>query len=104
MWLVLAAIMGGYVVQRLMEGIAIKWLGIEIHIWRPVDTFFRQITARRNPNLAILTISVLFGRPDWGLIGVAAWTLICLVLHGVQLVQAFAVKPAGEPLTSWMRR
>ena len=101
-WLIMAAIMGGYVVQRLMEGIAIKWLGIEIHIWRPIDTFFREITARRNPNLVIMTLSAIIGRPDWGLIGVAAWTFICLVLHGVQLVYAFMKKEKGKPLESWM--
>jgi len=104
LWLVLVAIMGGYVVQRLMEGAAIKWLGIEIHIWRPIDTFFREITARRNPNLVILTLSAIIGRPDWGLIGVAVWTFVCLVLHGVQLVQAFIAKESGKPLESWMRR
>jgi len=103
MWLILAAIMGGYVVQRIMEGIAIKWLGIEIHIWRPVDTFFREITARRNPNLVIMTISAVIGRPDWGLIGVAAWTFICLILHGLQLIQAFIAKEAGQPLKTWMQ-
>ncbi len=102
-WLVFAAIIGGYVIQRIMEGIAIKWLGIEIHIWRPIDTFFRSITARRNPNLVIMMIGAIIGRPDWGLIGVAAWTLICLVLHGVQLVQAFAEKQSGKPLETWMK-
>ena len=55
-WGVMTAILGGYVLQRVMEGIAIKWLGLEIHIWRPIDTLFRQITARRNPNLVILTL------------------------------------------------
>ncbi|HHI82629.1 MAG TPA: CDP-alcohol phosphatidyltransferase family protein [Rhizobiales bacterium] len=103
-WQVFAVIMGGYVLQRIMEGIAIKWLGIEIHIWRPVDTWFRKITARRNPNLFILTLSVLIGRPDWGLIAVAVWTAICLVIHAIQLVHAFMVKPAGKPLVSWMRQ
>lgn len=103
-WMVFALIMGGYVVQRIMEGIAIKWLGIEIHIWRPVDTFFRSITARRNPNLVIMMVGAMIGRPDWGLIGVAAWTIICLVLHGVQLVQAFVVKERGKPLETWMKR
>jgi hypothetical protein len=49
-------ILVGYVLQRAVEGIAIKWLGLEIHIWRPIDTWFRQITARRNPNLALLTV------------------------------------------------
>ena len=103
-WTVFGVIMGGYVVQRIMEGIAIKWLGLEIHIWRPIDTFFRKITARRNPNLAIMMVSAIIGRPDWGLLAVAAWTVICLVLHGVQLVQAFAVKPKGEALQSWMTK
>ena len=102
-WIVLAAILGGYVLQRIMEGIAIKWLGLEIHIWRPLDTLFRQITARRNPNLVILTALTLLGRPDWGLIAVAWWTVICLVLHGIQLIQAFSAKRQG-PLESWMSR
>jgi phosphatidylglycerophosphate synthase len=101
-WAVMIAILGGYVVQRVMEGIAIKWLGLEIHIWRPIDTLFRQITARRNPNLVILTVSVLLGRPDIGLIAVAVWTILCLVLHGLQLAQAFAVKRRIGRLDSWM--
>jgi len=66
MWMVIAAIMGGYVLQRIMEGLAIWLLGIEIHIWRPVDTFFRSITARRNPNLVIMMVGAMVGRPDWG--------------------------------------
>jgi phosphatidylglycerophosphate synthase len=100
-WLVIGAILGGYVLQRIMEGIAIMWLGLEIHIWRPVDTLFRQITARRNPNLVILTIFFLIGRPDWGLIAVAWWTVICLFLHAIQLAQALLALRRG-PLASWM--
>lgn len=104
-WWITAVILGGYVLQRVMEGISIKWLGLEIHIWRPLDTFFRQITARRNPNLILLSLGWLTGRPDWGLIAVAAWTAICLVLHGLQLAQALAAKrTAGGKLTSWMER
>jgi phosphatidylglycerophosphate synthase len=101
-WWVLGSILGGYVLQRAIEGIAIKWLGLEIHIWRKVDTLFRQITARRNPNLVILSIATLLGRPDVGLIAVAVWTVICLGLHALQLVQALAAKQNGKPLTSWM--
>lgn len=102
MWLVIGSIMVGYVLQRIMEGIAIKWLGIEIHIWRPIDTFFRQITARRNPNLVIMMVCAIIGRPDWGLIGVAVWTFVCLLLHGVQLAYAFSRKEKGKTLESWM--
>lgn len=104
-WWVMAVIFGGYIIQRVMEGISIKWLGLEIHIWRPIDTFFRQITARRNPNLILLSLSWMFGRPDWGLYAVAVWTGICLVLHGLQLVQGLAAKrAAGGTLTSWMAK
>ena len=103
-WWTMVVILGGYVVQRLMEGIAIKWLGLEIHIWRKIDTFFRQITARRNPNLILLTLGTLIGRPDWGLLAVAAWTAVCLLLHAIQLLQAFSAKKAGGPLQSWMTK
>lgn len=98
---VLSAILGGYVLQRIMEGIAIKWLGLEIHIWRPIDTLFRQITARRNPNLIILTVGAIAARPDLGLIAVAIWTVACLLLHLLQLVQAL-IEHRSSPLTSWM--
>lgn len=101
---VLGAIVAGYILQRLMEGIAIKFLGLEIHIWRPIDTFFRQITARRNPNMVILTVSALIGRPDLGLIAVAWWTVICLVLHGLQLIQAAISQFRHGPLESWMNQ
>lgn len=102
-WIIITAILGGYILQRLMEGISIKWLGLEIHIWRKIDTVFRQITARRNPNLVILTAFTALGRPDWGLIAVAWWTVICLVLHGLQLLQALFAQRSG-PLESWMAK
>ncbi len=104
-WWSTGIILGGYVLQRVIEGISIKWLGLEIHIWRPIDTLFRQVTARRNPNLILLTLAWAVGRPDVGLIAVAAWTGICLVLHGFQLLQALrARQAAGTPLRSWMAR
>ncbi|MEM7426065.1 MAG: CDP-alcohol phosphatidyltransferase family protein [Pseudomonadota bacterium] len=103
--IVLGAIIGGYILQRIMEGIAIALLGLEIHIWRPVDTFFRLITARRNPNLLIMTvITVLTGRPDLALELVAWWTVICLVLHGIQLAHALIVRARTGKLTSWMAK
>jgi phosphatidylglycerophosphate synthase len=99
----LVAILGGYVLQRLIEGAAIGLLGLEIHIWRPIDTFFRQITARRNPNLALLTLFMVIQKPDWGIVAVAIWTVVCLLLHIVQIIQAFYVKrTSGKALQSWL--
>ena len=102
LWWLLGIIVAGYLVQRLMEGIAIKWLGLEIHIWRPIDTLFRQVTARRNPNLALLSLFSIIALPDWGFAAVAFWTALCLGLHGIQLVQAYSAKKARGELESWM--
>jgi phosphatidylglycerophosphate synthase len=99
--LMLAVIIAGYVLQRVIEGVAIWRFGIEIHVWRRIDTWFRLVTARRNPNLLLLTLLTAFGRPDLGLAAVAAWTAICLLLHCLQLLQAYAASRRGR-LQSWM--
>jgi phosphatidylglycerophosphate synthase len=101
-WWVLAAIVGGYVVQRLIEGAFIALFRIHIHVWRPFDSRFRLIAARRNPNMVILLAFLIAGRPDWGLIAVAAWTLVSLAVHAVQLIQAIAARAAGRPVVSWL--
>jgi len=99
--LVLAVVLGGYVLQRVQEGIFMRMFGMHIHVWRPFDSWFRLITARRNPNLILLTVAALAGRPDIGMLAVAVWTAICLVVHGVQLVQALIARRHG-PLVSWL--
>lgn len=97
-WL-LAVIIGGYVAQRIEEGIFIRLFGMHMHAWRPFDSFFRLITARRNPNLLLLTAATLVGRPDIGLIAVGIWTALCLVVHAVQILQGLG---ARRPLVSWL--
>src|SRR3546814_7972287 len=73
-------IIGGYVLQRLIEGAFLQWYGMHIHVWEKLDSDFRLITARRNPNMVILFASMLVARPDLGLVAVAAWTALSLVL------------------------
>jgi phosphatidylglycerophosphate synthase len=101
-WWALAAIVGGYVVQRLIEGAFIARFKIHIHVWRPFDSWFRLITARRNPNMVILLAFLAGGRPDWGLIAVAAWTIASLLVHLVQLVQALFARSRGRAVISWL--
>jgi phosphatidylglycerophosphate synthase len=103
-WLVQIAIQGGYVVQRLIEGVFMRRNGLmHIHVWRRIDSQFRLITARRNPNMVLLFVATLFGRPDIGIIAVAWWTVISLVVHMIQLVQAeIARAKKGSQLTSWL--
>ena len=99
--LALWTILVGYVVQRIFEGI-FKWLfGMHVHVWRPFDSFFRLITARRNPNLVILTPLALVGRPDLGILLVALWTALSLVVHAVQIVQGLVARRRA-PITSWL--
>ena len=100
--MVLWIIIGGYVAQRIIEGIFIKRLKLEIHVWRPIDSHFRLITARRNPNMVILVGALLFRRPDVGLELVAWWTLASLIFHAVRLAQASELGARGERITSWL--
>lgn len=94
-------IVGGYVVQRLFEGAFLRLYGMHMHVWRPFDSFFRLITARRNPNLVILTLFTIFGRPDVGMILTCAWIVLSLVVHLGQLVQAI-VASRSHPVVSWL--
>ncbi|WP_157220294.1 CDP-alcohol phosphatidyltransferase family protein [Flavisphingomonas formosensis] len=100
--LVMAAILIGYGVQRLIEGAFIKRFGMHIHVWRKFDSDFRLITARRNPNMIILFASMLFARPDIGLIAVACWTVLSCLIHAVRLAQAEWDRRRGAPITSWL--
>jgi len=100
--MVLWTIVSGYVAQRIIEGIFIKRLKLEIHVWRPIDSKFRLITARRNPNMVILVAALLFRRPDLGLELVAWWTLASLIFHAVRLAQANERAARGEKIVSWL--
>ena len=93
----------GYVAGRLQEGLFIWRFGIEIHTWRPVDSWFRLITARRNPNLLILSVAALMRAPDTGLLLVAIWTILSFAFHSLRIVQAFHAKLKGRPPQSWLQ-
>jgi hypothetical protein len=100
--LVIGVIVFGYVAQRVIEGIFMRRYGMHIHVWRPVDSKFRLITARRNPNMVILVGSLLFGRPDVGLQLVALWTILSLIFHAVRLAMANGRADRGRQIISWL--
>jgi phosphatidylglycerophosphate synthase len=97
----LQVIIWGYVLQRIEEGLFEVLFKVPMHLWRRFDSWFRLVTARRNPNLAILTIATLAGRPDIGFSMVAVWVAICLAVHTVQMLQAAVARQRG-PLRSWL--
>jgi phosphatidylglycerophosphate synthase len=102
LWIIMAVLVVGYVVQRLIEGAFIAGFGIHIHVWQRIDSRFRLITARRNPNVLILFVSLLVMRPDWGLLWVAWWTAPSCLFHLVRLVQAYAARAGGKEIVSWL--
>lgn len=98
MWIVLA----GYVLGRVEEGIFLWAFKFEMFTWRPIDAASRLVTARRNPNLIILSVFTSLGRPDIGLAAVAAWTVLCIAFHAVRIAQAFVARARGRPVASYL--
>ena len=97
------AIVIGYILGRIVEGIFQWWLGgFVIFCWKPFDSYFRLITARRNPNMIFLTGSILIERPDLGLEAVAIWTVLSTVILLGRLAMALLEKIMKGSLTSWL--
>jgi phosphatidylglycerophosphate synthase len=94
-------VVGGYVVGRLVEGVFILAFDFETHSWRPLDSFFRLITARRNPNLVLLSAFTLAGSAALGFEAVAWWTACSIVFHCVRLLHALALRALGRELRPW---
>jgi hypothetical protein len=72
-----------------------------IFCWRPIDSYFRLITARRNPCLILLTAGAFIGHPDWGLIVVAIWTMVTSIFLLGRLLMALIRQQAVGSVRSW---
>ncbi|MGK2940969.1 MAG: CDP-alcohol phosphatidyltransferase family protein [Immundisolibacter sp.] len=95
-------IVAGYVAGRLAEGLfQLVCAKFSLFVWRLFDSYNRLITARRNPNLLLLTACLLVGKPGLGLWLVAGWTVLStLVLWG--RVGLAIVERRRGPLQSWL--
>ena len=87
---------------RLLEGTFTLAFGIPMFVWRPFDGFFRAIIARRNPNLLLLSGSLLLGSPVLGFQAIAAWTAICIVIEAARNLQAHLETWRGGDVRSWL--
>jgi len=96
-------IMIGYLAGRLTEGVFLAWLGkFGLFCWRPIDSYFRLITARRNPCLVMLTAGALIDRPDWGLFAVTVWTAATSIFLIVRLSMALYIHWTFGEVRSWL--
>jgi phosphatidylglycerophosphate synthase len=100
---VLWVIIGGYIVGRLVELVFKRLFGpFVIFCWRPVDSYFRLITARRNPNLILLTTGAVTGHCEFGLLAVAFWTGLTSLFLIIRLGIAGFTRIASGPLRTWL--
>lgn len=99
---VVTAIFAGYIAGRLCEGYFKYRFGLTIFIWRPFDSLFRLVTARRNPNLVPLTFFWLAGYPEVGLLAVAFWTLASTLILLIRIGQAELDRVRNAPVASWL--
>jgi phosphatidylglycerophosphate synthase len=102
LWEIMAVLVAGYAVQRAIEGAFIASFGIHIHVWERIDSRFRLVTARRNPNFILLVASLVVARPDWGLLVVAFWTVLSCLFHLARLLQAYSARNRGREIRSWL--
>ena len=100
----LIAILIGYVVDRVIEGIFIAQHGFHIHVWRQFNSFLRIYTARRNPNTFIFMIGVVLsiwitGASQYGFYAVAIWTWVCILIN---IIVVLGSNLTRKPVVSWM--
>lgn len=99
----LIVIVVGYTVGRLSEGAFSHLLaGFSMFTWQRFDSSFRMIMARRNPCLIVLTLALIVGRPDWGLMLVAGWTVLSSSILLTRLFQGVYHRLTVGPLRPWL--
>lgn len=87
-WIAFWIIMINYWLVRGVETLFARTFRFSIHTWRPMDFAFRLITTRRNVNVTILAVGLLFNRPDLGFIAIALWSVASLIYHALRFCQA----------------
>jgi hypothetical protein len=97
------AMFAGYLGGRLCEGLFHLWIGrFSMFLWQPLDSFNRLITARRNPNLMLLTIAWLAGSPAIGLWAVVVWHVFSTLFLLCRALQGWRVRSGGRTLQPWL--
>jgi phosphatidylglycerophosphate synthase len=99
------AIFAFYTAGRLVEAACSRvFVSGGIFVWRPLDSYFRLVTARRNTCLLLLTGGAAAGRPDLGIWLVGIWTAVTSMFLVLRLLRAWAVwrRAPQRPLASWL--
>jgi len=98
----LALVVGGHIAGKLVEQAFISTFGLKIHVWEKFDSTFRLYTARRNPNVVILTIGLLLAGPGIAYVAMMIWLWLSLAIHVGRYFQALAQRRDGTVIRSWL--
>ena len=99
MWILFAAYVGGRVFEGLFQ---LFFNDISIFCWKPIDSFHRLITARRNPCMIMLTLSLIVVDAELGFMWVVAWSVLSTILLAIRFSYACIVRLLSGPLESWI--
>ncbi len=99
----LGALLATYLAGRLIESTFEHVVGGgTLFTWRPFDSYFRLVMARRNPNLLLLSGFLVAGAPGAGVVAVAVWTVFSTVVLGFRLLQAIYQRSRDGGLRFWL--
>lgn len=98
-WVMLAAYVGGRIFEGLFQ---LLFNDISIFCWKPIDSFHRLVTARRNPCIIMLSVAVLIASPELGFMWVVAWSVISTLVLAIRFLMACLARIFIGPLESWV--
>ena len=99
MWILFAAYVGGRVFEGLFQ---LFFNDISIFCWKPIDSFHRLITARRNPCMIMLTLSLLVADAQLGFMWVLVWSVLSTGWLAIRFLYACVIRIVSGPLESWV--
>ena len=95
--------LSAYVLGRVFEGLFQWWFKTaSIFCWRPIDSYHRLFTARRNPSMIILSVAMVFSSPLLGFVWVVIWALISDVILAIRFIMGVIAKLTHQPIRSWI--
>lgn len=96
-----ALLIAAYVVGRLIETAFKKTIGYNAYLWRPFDSAFRLVIARRNTILLIISVGLAAGALVGAYMVAVAWSLVSTVVQMVRFSQALRASRRGDA-RSWL--
>ncbi len=95
--------LAAYTFGRVFEGLFQWWfVHASIFCWTRFDSYHRLITARRNPSMIILTVSVILLSPAAGFVWVVLLAVLSTVLLALRFVMGGISVLANKPVHSWL--